>query len=108
MSVEYLSYSAGFEVLTAVKSAAFGVVTQGTPIEVNWHFGGRNQKQTGLLLCLLILLFEREDGCSSFLETVNLYRTTRRHMPEDGTLLAMLCSVLSFVISLIGCQSTTL
>jgi hypothetical protein len=54
--------------------------------------------------CLLIVPFDREDECNLFLGTVNLYRTIRRHMPEDGTPLAMLCCVLSFVISLIGCQ----
>jgi hypothetical protein len=83
----------GFEVLTVVvmKSTILWDVTSCSPLRVNQHFGGtychqlQGRKIRWFLAQLIFSTLKMEAKCSS--ETsVDTQRTTRRYIPEDGTL----------------------
>jgi hypothetical protein len=70
------------------KSTVMWDVTPYSPAEVHRSFGGKvtkvsNQQEERLLLGLLV---DHRDGDSSSEMSANFYQTTRRHIPEDGTL----------------------
>jgi hypothetical protein len=93
----YINYfiSVGFEVLTAVvmKSIIFWNITPCSPLRVNRRFGGtyRLHLQAPLATCFhagflaYFSTLKMEAICSSE-KSVGSQLTTRRYIPEDGTL----------------------
>jgi hypothetical protein len=88
-------YVLDFEVLEVVtmKSTIFWDVTACSLVEVCKRFRGKycvhrvsqasNKHTEPLILCLL---FNPEDGRSTFLRNASVYQTIQRHIPQDSTL----------------------